>query len=113
VSFNLVPGQIISDRHSPYSSCFRASYDQIACHSYPHGWSPEWCRDPKIDTENIAQCIATVSVSKDSIFANGLDQDPLREKYHQKPIASFLRAVDSAVHEQRHPEMAQHADPLK
>jgi hypothetical protein len=109
--FDLVPGQLISDRHSAYGSCFRASYDQLACHSYPHGWSPEWCRDPQIDAENIAQCNAAVSASKEPIFAKGFDEDPLRGKYQGKPIASFLRAVDTAADEQRHSERAQGTNP--
>ena len=109
--FNLVPGQIISDRRSPYVSCFLASYDQIACHSYPHGWSPQWCRDPKADAHNIAECSSAVSASRDPIFVNGVERDPLREKYHGNTIAGFLRAVDAAADEQAHPETAEHINP--
>jgi hypothetical protein len=109
--FDLVPGQIIDDRRSPYVSCFLASYDRIACRSNSHGWSPEWCRDPKVDAHNIARCNAAVSVSREPIFANGIDQDPLRKRYSGKPIFSFLQAVDDATEEQAHSEMAEHTEP--
>lgn len=103
-SFDLVPDQIISETRSPYGSCFLASYDRGWCHAYPHGWSPQWCREPQIDAQNIAQCNAAVRAGKEAIFANGVDQDPVRRQYNGKSVASFLRAVDAATADATHAE---------
>jgi len=108
-SFDLVPNQIINLPHSPYASCFSASYDRGWCDSYPHGLSPEWCRNRKIDAHNIDLCNAAVNAGKEPIFANGIDQDPVRQKYQGKAIGSFLRAVDAAAQNipDRHPIVGQ------
>jgi hypothetical protein len=97
--FDLIPDQIISGVHSPYASCFLASYDPGWCHSDPHGRSPEWCRNSKIDAQNISQCNEVVRVGEDAIFVHGVDQDRLRQKYQGQPGGSFLRALDSAAAE--------------
>jgi len=104
-SFDLVPDQIISDTHSPYESCFRASYDWGWCHSYPHGWSPQWCKQPRVDMQNIAHCNAAIGAGKEAIFANGVDQDPLRNEYDGNSVSSFLRSVDSAAEKATHREI--------
>ena len=104
-SFDLIPDQIISDVRSSYASCFLASYDAGWCHSYPHEWSPEWCRNSKIDEQNIKHCNEVVRVGHEAIFVNGVDQDEVRKKYHGQSVASFLRTLDGAADESAKPEI--------
>lgn len=96
--FDLGPSDS-TDLKSPSSSCYRASFDQIFCHAYPHypKGAPAFCSDERIDQANIAQCLAFLSSNTELMTERGFENDPLRQLYAGKPIASFLKDMEKAA----------------
>jgi len=102
--FNLRPSEIW-DIHSPYSVCYTASYDRLACRDYYERSGGkatlESCRDPAVDLRNIAVCNVVMNNLSEPVEAFGVNQDPIRQKYNGMPVASFLKEMQTAADSSR------------